>query len=262
MKKARLAMLAAAALMCASCFEPPSHSTEQVADTTTSDKKLAARSSNTAIYRPEAYESYNVKFWDSLDTQLYPDKKHERKMMTASVHDISDMKLGNSGKLAFQLGEFFACPDVDKIEKRLDIVKLILPQVASKDSSTSAGEKYFVKCMQAADKDNQSGKAALMMSGYYFGYLLRVAENTNENTKSPDETALRKGISRLDSLKSYCNNVLQDEKEIKLSLPLQRITVQSEEIKKIYADCQNSQSEDKYSKLIDKLKSLDTELFD
>ncbi|MBR4266265.1 MAG: hypothetical protein IKQ46_09445 [Bacteroidales bacterium] len=215
--------------------------------------------------RPEIFDRYQFAFWDSADTKAYHDKKeeHHPKIMMSTIAPDHNFSSVNKHQLAFKLGEYFASSDFEKANHRMNMVKSLLPEVAATDStanSTNKPEKYFFKCVTSAEKNNQYGTAALMVSGYYFGKLSETLANVN-SSNLPDEKTLALGIEKLDSLKSYCNEILLGESDINITAPLQKITASADSVKNIYMECISQSTDDKYARLVECIHEVENYAF-
>ncbi len=274
MKKILVSILTATSvLMVASCGDgvkqrPSKHATQAEIGTIEekdSETEVKSKGPITISYnsKPEVFDRYKIVFWDSVKSPK--EKKHHGEIFASSIGPAhhEDFTSINKHQLAYKLGESFASSQQQLTNNRMDLVKSLMPEVAAKDSTaneTDKPEKYFFKCIKSAENNSQNGTIALMISGYYFGKLSEILSDAN-STNLPDEKALASGIEKLDSLKSYCNDVILDESDINITVPLQKICTSADNIKKIYQQCITSSTNDKYGKLYESIQEVERDAF-
>lgn len=205
--------------------------------------------------RPAAFERYHISFWDSAKMQNRPREEHP-KIMSASAPQHEHK---NPNVLVFRLGEAFA----NGSEHKEFLLKKLIPELSDTlltDSVTD--EVRFQECLSFFEKNNHSGTAAIIVSGYYFENLRLIAGTAGTQTNLPDEKLLSEGIAKLDSLKSYCNEALLSEADIKTTMPVQRIIALSDSLKAVYNESLTNGGNNKYDKLQNEIQQIESKIFE
>ena len=190
------------------------------------------------VVKPKAFEKFAVAFWDSFVIKQSPSKNIR--------FDLNQKKSAS----AYRLGIFYASGD----HRGGEILQKLLPETADTVS--------FQTCLLEMENNKMSGMAAVMLAGYYFETLSFIVGGVNEETHLPDERVLAEGISRLDSLKSYCNDALISEPDINITLPVQRIIALTDTLKNAYSESLTLLGGDKYDKLSKKIQETESVIFE
>lgn len=254
MKKIFAVLMAVGAMLLSSCGEgirqrPLSNSSKEI---------VVSRGPVVASHQ-NLFVKYGIKFWDELDFDTYPTPTMQGGRFVAADNPNANIAKGRM-HAAYRLGNSFASDDNMSVSQRLKLVKLTVPQVIAGDSTAlfkGNSERFFLSCVEEAEANSELGMSAIMVGGYYLGYMKTVLECRNPESHLPDDRVIAKSINKLGNLKSYLNNVLSSEKELAVASVIQKMVLSADRMNNIYNNA-NLEPSEKYSELLGEVRNVDS----
>ena len=205
-----------------------------------------------------AFDKYDISFWDSVKTRESKPSMPRMSALPPSERK-KDFNVMKKSELVYKFGASFVDDSLQRKESlRQDLTKRLFPLGLPFETDSLSLETEFLKIITEAENKNQDGLAAIMVSGYFFEQLLQLSEIED----IPENNILALGVSKLDSLKSYCNSALLSEPDINMTLPIQRITMYIDTVKNAYKESLASTGDNRYLKFREKIQQMESKIFE